>query len=138
MSRPEDMWQCQTLNCGYIYDPDRGDRKGKIPKGTKFEDLPDDWRCPVCGASKKMFRPLAGPGSVMEEQGQAGPASSSNTNKETTAMKKYKCSVCGYVYDPAVGDKENGIKPGTPFEKLPDDWVCPVCGAAKDQFNPVD
>jgi len=67
MSRPEEMWQCQTVNCGYIYDPDRGDRKGKIGKGTRFEDLPEDWKCPVCGAGKKMFRPLAGPGSVAAE-----------------------------------------------------------------------
>ena len=67
MANPEDMWQCQTLNCGYIYDPDRGDRKGKIPKGTQFEDLPADWKCPICGAGKKMFRPLAGPGSVAAE-----------------------------------------------------------------------
>lgn len=67
MAAPEDMWQCQTVNCGYIYDPDRGDRKGKIPKGTRFEDLPEDWKCPVCGAGKKMFRPLAGPGSVAKE-----------------------------------------------------------------------
>lgn len=67
MAKPEEMWQCQTVNCGYIYDPDRGDRKGKIPKGTCFEDLPDDWRCPICGASKKMFRPLAGPGSAAAE-----------------------------------------------------------------------
>ena len=44
------MYQCQTVNCGYIYNPDKGDRKGKIPKGTLFEDLPDDWKCPVCGA----------------------------------------------------------------------------------------
>lgn len=50
-------------------------------------------------------------------------------------MAKYVCSVCGYVYDPAVGDPDNGVKPGTPFEKLPADWVCPVCGAAKDQFE---
>ncbi len=67
MAKPEEMYQCQTMNCGYIYDPDKGDRKGKIPKGTKFEDLPDDWTCPVCGASKAMFKPLAGPGSVAEE-----------------------------------------------------------------------
>jgi len=67
MAKPEDMWQCQTVNCGYIYDPGRGDRKGKIPKGTRFEDLPEDWKCPVCGAGKKMFRPLAGPGSVAAE-----------------------------------------------------------------------
>ncbi len=67
MSEPEEMYQCQTMNCGYIFDPDRGDRKGKIKKGTGFEDLPEDWKCPVCGATKKMFRPLGGPGSVAEE-----------------------------------------------------------------------
>jgi rubredoxin len=67
MAKPEEMWQCQTTNCGYIYDPDRGDRKGKVPKGTRFEDLPEDWKCPVCGAGKKMFRPLAGPVSVAAE-----------------------------------------------------------------------
>jgi len=50
-------------------------------------------------------------------------------------MKKYVCSVCGYVYDPAEGDPDNGINPGTPFEDLPEDWVCPVCGASKDQFE---
>jgi rubredoxin len=50
-------------------------------------------------------------------------------------MAKYVCSVCGYVYDPAVGDPDNGVKAGTSFEKLPGDWVCPVCGAAKDQFE---
>ncbi len=67
MAEPEDMYQCQTTNCGYIFDPDRGDRKGKIKKGIRFEELPEGWKCPVCGASKKMFRPLAGPGSVAEE-----------------------------------------------------------------------
>lgn len=51
-------------------------------------------------------------------------------------MKKYVCSVCGYVYDPDKGDPDNGVDPGTLFEKLPDDWVCPVCGASKDQFEP--
>ena len=66
MAGMEDYWQCQTVNCGYIYNPEKGDRKGKISKGTKFEDLPDDWKCPICGAGKKMFRPLAGPGSVSE------------------------------------------------------------------------
>ncbi|MEE9455598.1 MAG: flavin reductase, partial [bacterium] len=51
-------------------------------------------------------------------------------------MQKYVCRVCGYVYDPAAGDPDNGVAPGTAFEDLPDDWVCPVCGAAKDQFEP--
>ena len=68
MSRPEDMWQCQTVNCGFIYDPDKGNKRVKIPKGTHFNDIPEDMKCcPVCGATKKSFRPLAGPGSVAEE-----------------------------------------------------------------------
>ena len=50
-------------------------------------------------------------------------------------MKKYKCTVCDYIYDPEKGDNENGIKPGTSFEKLPDDWTCPVCGADKSLFE---
>jgi rubredoxin len=58
MAEPAEMFQCQTVNCGYIYDPDRGDRRGKIPRSTRFKDLPGDWKCPVCGASKKMFNPL--------------------------------------------------------------------------------
>lgn len=67
MSKPEEMYQCQTVNCGYVYDPDRGDRKGKIQKGVQFKDLPEHWVCPVCGAGQKMFRPLAGPGSVQDQ-----------------------------------------------------------------------
>lgn len=51
-------------------------------------------------------------------------------------MQKYVCDICGYEYDPAVGD-EPAAPAGTPFEKLPDDWTCPVCGAGKDQFSPV-
>ncbi|MFH1625355.1 MAG: rubredoxin [Pseudomonadota bacterium] len=50
-------------------------------------------------------------------------------------MDRYVCSVCGYVYDPAKGDPENGVQPGTRFGELPDDWICPVCGASKDQFE---
>ncbi len=51
-------------------------------------------------------------------------------------MKVYICQVCGYVYDPEDGDPENGVMPGTPFEDLPDDWVCPICGADKSAFEP--
>jgi rubredoxin len=52
-------------------------------------------------------------------------------------LKKYKCALCGYVYDPTVGDPDGGVEPNTPFEDIPDDWVCPVCGASKDQFEEV-
>jgi rubredoxin len=53
-------------------------------------------------------------------------------------MKKYICSVCGYEYDPEVGDPDSGIEAGTSFEEIPSDWVCPVCGATKDQFEVVE
>ena len=53
-------------------------------------------------------------------------------------MKKYVCSVCDYVYDPAAGDPDNGVSPGTAFEDLPDDWVCPVCGVGKEDFEESD
>jgi flavin reductase (DIM6/NTAB) family NADH-FMN oxidoreductase RutF/rubredoxin len=58
--------------------------------------------------------------------------------KEEGNMKKYKCTVCGYIYDPDEGDPDGGIAPGTAFEDIPDDWVCPVCGASKDQFEPEE
>lgn len=58
MAAPEEMYQCQVATCGYIYNPDKGDRKGKIAKHTKFEDLPEEWRCPICGASRKSFKSL--------------------------------------------------------------------------------
>lgn len=53
-------------------------------------------------------------------------------------MEKYICTVCDWVYDPAVGDPENGIEPGTPFADLPDSWTCPECGVGKDLFEPLE
>lgn len=53
-------------------------------------------------------------------------------------MKKYVCQVCGYVYDPVEGDPAGNIAAGTAFEDLPDDWVCPICGASKDDFREVE
>ena len=52
-------------------------------------------------------------------------------------MQKYVCNVCGYEYDPAAGDPDSGIAPGTAFEDLPDDWSCPLCGVGKDMFEPA-
>lgn len=53
-------------------------------------------------------------------------------------MAKWRCTVCNYIYDPALGDSDGGIAPGTPFEALPEDWVCPVCRVGKDMFEKVD
>ena len=65
--------------------------------------------------------------SYIEERKQGGPK-----------LAKYKCSVCGYIYDPEKGDPESDTPPGTAFDDLPDDWTCPVCGAAKDEFEKVE
>jgi rubredoxin len=50
-------------------------------------------------------------------------------------MERWKCVVCGYIYDPELGDPDSGVAPGTAFENLPDEWTCPVCGATKDMFE---
>ena len=52
-------------------------------------------------------------------------------------MSSYVCTVCGYVYDPVVGDNEGGIEPGTAFETIPDSWVCPLCGVLKSEFEKI-
>ena len=57
------------------------------------------------------------------------------TGKENKKMKTYVCGPCGYEYDPAVGDPDNDIAPGTAFADLPEDWVCPICGAGKEEFE---
>ena len=53
-------------------------------------------------------------------------------------MEKYKCTVCGFIYDPATGDPDNGIAPNTAFDDLPDEWTCPACDSAKEDFAPED
>jgi len=66
------------------------------------------------------------------------PSYTAEKKEEKPKMAKYQCSVCGWVYDPAVGDPDGNIKPGIPFEQLPDTWVCPVCGAEKDKFQKIE
>jgi rubredoxin len=82
MSTAREMYQCQVHYCGYVYDPDIGDPKHGIDPGTKFEDLPDDWKCPFCAASKHMFKPLAGPGSVHWENIKSNPANDIQTDEQ--------------------------------------------------------
>jgi len=52
-------------------------------------------------------------------------------------MSKYRCTICGYIYDPEIGDPDSGVQPGTAFEDIPNSWVCPVCGAPKDVFGQI-
>jgi rubredoxin len=59
-------------------------------------------------------------------------------HKGDAEMEKWECLACGYIYDPLEGDPEGDIPPGTPFEDLPDDWVCPECGVGKDMFEKID
>jgi rubredoxin len=53
-------------------------------------------------------------------------------------LQKYRCTACGYIYDLVAGDPDGGVPPGTPWEKVPDDWVCPLCGVGKSEFEPVE
>ena len=66
------------------------------------------------------------------------PSYISDKQEKGEIMTKYRCTVCGYIYDPEMGDIESNMPPGTPFEKLPDNWQCPVCGARKDEFEIVE
>ena len=64
----------------------------------------------------------------------------SDVEKEFAEVQKLtSCSTgCGYVYDPEVGDPDNGVAPGTPWEEVPEDWTCPLCSVGKDQFSPEE
>lgn len=94
--------------CNYIYSPLAGEPRRGIPAGTEFEDLPDDYTCPLC---------------IAEGKGRIGKA-----GFDPWIPTKWRCKVCGYVYDVKRGEPQHGIAPGTAFEDLPDDYTCPVCG----------
>jgi len=111
-------WKCSV--CGYVYDEEKGEPATGTPPGTLFPSLPEDWRCPVCGAEKSAF-------SVVSEETPSGPA----------VPVVWKCRVCGYEYDEEKGEPATGTPPGTSFSSLPEDWRCPVCGAEKSAFSMV-
>jgi flavin reductase (DIM6/NTAB) family NADH-FMN oxidoreductase RutF/rubredoxin len=68
----------------------------------------------------------------------SAPSYVEEIKKVVSSTIKYKCNVCGYIYDPEKGDPDGGIKPGTPFDEIPDSWACPVCGATKDMFAKME
>lgn len=98
-------YKCRV--CGYIYSPLRGEPHNGIPAGTAFEDLPEDYLCPVCG--------------------QRGKGRIGKWGFEEWHPTRYLCTLCNYIYDEKRGEPHRGIKPGTKFEDLPDDYCCPVC-----------
>ena len=102
---PITRYKCRV--CGYVYSPVRGEPHNGIPRGTAFEDLPESYVCPVCGYQGK---------------GKVG-----KWGFDEWRPTKYICSICGYVYDEKRGEPHRGIRPGTKFEDLPDDYRCPVC-----------
>lgn len=118
-------YKCKV--CGYVYSPVRGEPRQGIKPGTKFEDLPDTYVCLLCG-----------------EQGKG------HIGKEAFVPwtpQAYICDTCGYIYEVKRGEPRQRIKPGTPFDSLPDTYVCPVCGdprvrgyvgkIGKDSFKPL-
>lgn len=120
-------YKCKV--CGYIYSPLQGEPAHGIPGGTAFEDLPDDYVCPLCGVQGK---------------GKVG-----TWGFEPWTPTKYICPVCGYIYDEKRGEPHNGIPAGTKFKDLPDDYICPVCQQddkirkdfgklRKEGFKPLD
>jgi flavin reductase (DIM6/NTAB) family NADH-FMN oxidoreductase RutF/rubredoxin len=105
-------------------------------KGTAPEKAPT-----YRGVEPKTAPTYRPPAAEETREAEKAPVERKASNEETTKgerpkMQRYVCNVCGYVYDPAEGDPDSGIKPGTAFEELPEDWVCPVCGAGKDEFSP--
>ncbi len=103
------IWQCNL--CSHLFDESK--------ESTKFEDLPSDWTCPICGSPKSSFSPLS-------DQILATEETPSTAKKEAAT---YECTLCSHNYDET--------KEGTSWDELPDDWSCPVCGSGKDAFNLV-
>jgi rubredoxin len=77
------------------------------------------------------------PGAISTVCGKPKPEKLHKNRKENI-MKKYECTACGYIYDESKGDPDNGVAPGTKWEDVPEDWVCPVCGVGKDGFEESD
>lgn len=119
-------WVCRM--CKYIYSEKIGEPQNGIKPGTKFEDLPDTYVCPVCGYSGK---------------GRVG-----KWGFDEWKPTRFVCKVCGYIYDKERGEPHNGYPRGTAFEDLPESYACPICGidpkitrihgkVGKIQFEPL-
>lgn len=106
LQKPKQVKGWICLVCGYVYEG---------------EELPDDFICPLCGHGVADFEKIEDTEQTQEKGGEQN--------------MKYACDICGWEYDEEVGYPEGGIAPGTKFEDLPDDFVCPLCGVGKDNFS---
>ncbi|MFI2811710.1 MULTISPECIES: FAD-dependent oxidoreductase [Microbulbifer] len=136
------VWECQI--CGWVYDESKGWPEDGIAPGTRWEDIPEDWSCPECGAAKEEFVMLEvkaaaepAPGTAAVSTTHSGPAKAESSAQVPTGTRIWECMVCGWVYDESRGWPEDGIAPGTRWEDIPEDWCCPQCGVGKEEFDMV-
>jgi rubredoxin-NAD+ reductase len=130
------IWEC--LVCGWTYDEAKGWPDDGIAPGTRWEDIDDDWLCPECGVTKSDFE--------MVETGLAAEKIEVATPKEQQVVaidsnqqvyQVSECLVCGWIYDEVKGWPEDGIAPGTRWQDIAKDWICPECGVGKGDFEMV-
>jgi rubredoxin len=147
--------------CGYTYDEVKGHDFEGFPPGTPWSAVPDDWACPDCAVRDKVDFELVGgeeaapapkaqkpaaakkaPAPKPKAKAKSKPAAKKKVAASPKAkakangepFQKWVCLTCGDIYDEALGDPFEGIAPGTRFSDLPDTWICPDCGTAKDDF----
>ncbi|KXI30422.1 FAD-dependent oxidoreductase [Paraglaciecola hydrolytica] len=127
------IWECQV--CAWIYDEAKGCPAEGLASGTRWEDIPNDWVCPECGVAKSDFEMIAISDAI--------PASSIVKNPVTATNEVYEysiweCQVCAWIYDESLGWPADGIAPGTKWQDIPADWVCPECGVEKSDFEMLE
>lgn len=137
----------ECIVCGFIYDESAGLPEEGFAPGTRWEDIPDDWLCPECGVGKMDFEMIevkqvaAAVAATSTSVTSTTPASeepaAAPVNHDGEPFKVWECIICGWEYDEALGWPEDGIAPGTRWEDVPEDWVCPECGVGKLDFEMV-
>ncbi|WP_237055061.1 FAD-dependent oxidoreductase [Microbulbifer sediminum] len=134
------VWECQI--CGWVYDESKGWPEDGIAPGTRWEDIPEDWNCPECGAAKEDFvmlevKAASEPAPDTTPDTGTRPSAPAQPSAKQPGTRIWECMVCGWVYDESKGWPEDGIAPGTRWEDIPEDWCCPQCGVGKEEFDMV-
>lgn len=139
----------QCYECDWIYSQALGWLEDGIVAGTTFADIPTGWSCPDCGADQQAFQLISAvsinPQQTAPTQAASFSAWDAPEKKRDTAaaataavgFSVWECLVCGWLYDEAKGWPEDGIAPGTKWQDIPADWLCPECGVGKDDFDMV-